>query len=142
MRCASRVRYPGALRFAHDSFVAEPRGFAAGDVKRSKAEAVLKFTSRLPHADTLRVTGIPESVLSLSALAAIKEAEVILCCVDNASARYAAAFVARLYLKPILDDFGASGLPGLRVVDAGVRDNCRLCSLPLLGDSGLGSFKG
>jgi hypothetical protein len=46
---------------------------------------------------------IPESILSLRALIAIKQADFLVCCVDDAAARLMAATLAKLYLRPLLD---------------------------------------
>lgn len=105
--------------------------FAAVDVAATKAEAVRNFAMQLPRSDSLRINGIAESVFALPALAAIKQADLIISCVDNAAARYAVAFLARVYMKPILD-VGTGILNGRdRPMGADIRlvlpDRCLLC---------------
>jgi hypothetical protein len=114
----------------------EPHSLAEGDfaersVALGKAEASRAFVMSLPHADTLRVSGLSESVFALPSLGAIKKSDVLICCVDNAAARYAAAFLAKLYLKPMLD-IGTGILNGRdRPMGADIRlvlpDRCLLC---------------
>ena len=50
--------------------------------------------------EILRVT---ESVLDWHAMAVIKQMDMIACCVDNPTARFAASFLAALYARPLLD---------------------------------------
>ena len=81
----------------------EMDGVGPGDLNLRKVHAVNRF---LEHEDLL--TGGPavmvaDSVLALSALAAVKNADLLICCVDNALARLAANFLATLYLKPFVD---------------------------------------
>jgi hypothetical protein len=59
-------------------------------------------------------------VLSLEGLAALKEAQVIVCCVDSAEARFAVNFAAQLYLKPLLD-IGTAVLDGADLGDTARR---------------------
>lgn len=105
--------------------------FLEADLQSRKAHASRDFVLALPHAATLRVQGIAESVFALPALAAIKKADMLVCCVDNAAARYATALLAKLYLKPLLDiGTGVLNGPG-RPMGADIRlvlpDQCLLC---------------
>ncbi len=105
--------------------------FAEADLASSKAVAVQNFMMRLPRAEGLEITGIAESVFALPALAAIKQADMVICCVDNAAARHAAAFLAKIYMKPILDvGTGILNTPQ-RPMGADIRlvlpDRCLLC---------------
>jgi hypothetical protein len=49
------------------------------------------------------VSAIQKSVLSLPALIAAKESDVLICAADNPTAHLATAVLANLYLKPLLD---------------------------------------
>ena len=51
----------------------------------------------------LKVEPIAEPVSSLRALEAAKRADLLVACVDDEAARLAAAVLAKLYLKPLLD---------------------------------------
>lgn len=48
-------------------------------------------------------TVVVDTILSFSALLALKPTDIIVCCVDNSAARWATACIAALYLKPLLD---------------------------------------
>jgi len=84
-------------------------------------------------ASRLRVTPIAESVSSLRALEAVKRADLLIACVDDEAARLAAAVLAKLYLKPLLDiGTGVFEAPGNgRQIGADIRlvmpDECLLC---------------
>ncbi len=75
------------------------------DLGKPKVEAISAYLH--PHPFTLSpfhpFTTVPDSILSLSSLVAIKRTDILFCCVDNAVARLATAFLAKLYLKIILD---------------------------------------
>jgi len=76
-------------------------GVGLSDVGRPKVEALAEHLRSLPAAP--EVTAVRASVLDWSALAALKPCDVLICCVDNPAARLATAFLAALYLKPLLD---------------------------------------
>jgi hypothetical protein len=104
------------------------------DVGRPKAEALARaLTASLPGLERL-VEPVPESVLSLPGLAALKQADLVVDCADRGSARLATAFLAALYLKPLLDiGTGVLAAPGpaSRQMGADVRlvlpGRCLLC---------------
>jgi hypothetical protein len=73
---------------------------AHSEVGRPKAEAA---AARISQDMASELQPICDSIYSLPSLVAIKEADVVVCCVDNAAARLAVDFLAKLYLKPILD---------------------------------------
>jgi len=86
------------------------------------------------------VTGIPpsasplaDSVTTLRALAAVKEADMVISCVDHDGARLASNALASLYAKPLLDiGTGIFGSQQGRQMGADVRlllpgDRCLLC---------------
>jgi molybdopterin/thiamine biosynthesis adenylyltransferase len=69
------------------------------DVPLFKVEALARRLRR----DNQEVVPVPESVVSLRALVAVKLADVLISCADNGTARLATALLAKLYLKPLLD---------------------------------------
>lgn len=73
---------------------------AHAEIDRHKAEAV---ANRISQDMSYELQPICESIFSLSSLLAIKEADVVICCVDNAAARLGVDFLAKLYIKPLLD---------------------------------------
>ncbi len=80
----------------------------AADVGRHKVDAVADHLNRYGplgrHSDQdLPVHPVPESILSLAGLIAAKQADVLFCCVDDPAARLATAFIATLYLRPLID---------------------------------------
>ena len=123
----------------------EPHSLAEGDfgatvVSHAKVEAAKDFVLSIPHSEGLRVVGFAESVYALPALGAIKAADVVICCVDNAEARYATALLAKVYLKPLLD-IGTGILNGPdRPMGADIRlvlpDRCLLCFGGIAGLAG------
>ena len=84
-------------------------------------------------APRLKVEPIAEPVSSLRALEAARRADLLITCVDDEAARLAAAVLARLYLKPLLDIgtgvFEAAG--NRRQMGADIRlvmpEECLLC---------------
>lgn len=68
---------------------------------RSKVEALADQLRTLP--DPPQIEAVVASVLDWTALAALKRYDLFVCCVDNPTARYAATFLATLYLRPLLD---------------------------------------
>jgi hypothetical protein len=90
-----------------DPDVIEPHnlGEMVGDLDGSlggaKAAAIAERLRRFGLGT--EVKAVTASVQSLDALFALKEADVVISCPDNPSARLATAGVAALYLKPILD---------------------------------------
>jgi hypothetical protein len=86
-----------------------------------------------------RPVAVGESLLSLSALVAVKRADILICCVDNPAARLGASVLAKFYLKPIVDigtgilnKQGTGGLGRSMQMGADIRlvlpDRCLLCS--------------
>jgi hypothetical protein len=83
--------------------VGEMEAVTLADVGRAKVEAIADFLRAHAPRASQPLIPIADSVLALSALAAVKRAAVLFCCVDNPTARLATAFLAALYLKPLLD---------------------------------------
>jgi hypothetical protein len=81
----------------------EMDGVTLSDVGRAKVHAVADTLRSRFAGTTSSVIAVPDSILSLSALVAVKQTDVLFCCVDNAGARLSAALLAALYLKPLLD---------------------------------------
>ena len=73
------------------------------DVGRPKVEAVAERLEEFWPGRKTSVRRVAASILALESLLAVKDAEFIVCCVDNAAARLATSFLATLYLKPMLD---------------------------------------
>jgi hypothetical protein len=73
------------------------------DLGCAKVVAVTSALRGRPGGADSVLEPVAESVLSLAALAGVKRSDVLVCCVDNATARLAAAFLAALYLRPLLD---------------------------------------
>lgn len=69
-----------------------------GQLKTSALSDSLRVVNPLAQ-----IEAIPESVTSLAALPALKEADVLICAVDHDGARWACGLFASLYLKPMLD---------------------------------------
>ena len=98
--------------------IGEMDAVTAADVGRNKAEAVADHLNRYGplacHPDQEpSVHPVPESILSLAGLIAAKQADVLFCCVDDAAARLATAFIATLYLRPLIDVGTGITTPGL-----------------------------
>ena len=83
--------------------VGEMEGVDLDDLRRTKVAAVADHLRQQWPPGRSTVEAVPESVLSLSALVAIKRADWVFCCVDHAAARLATALLAALYLKPMTD---------------------------------------
>jgi molybdopterin/thiamine biosynthesis adenylyltransferase len=100
------------------------------DVPSLKVDALAeRLWHSVPH---LRVSSIPESALSSRALVALKGTDLFVSSVDNGSARYTAAMLAKLYLRPLLDiGTGILGAGTSRQLGADIRlilpDRCLLC---------------
>lgn len=75
-------------------------GTSYGDIGRPKVQAVAEHLR-------LFACGVPEplsvAVTTGRAIAALREADFICCCVDDATARLATGTLATLFLKPLLD---------------------------------------
>ena len=75
-------------------------GTSYGDIGRPKVQAVAQhlrlFACRVPEP-------ISQAVTTGTAIAALREADFICCCVDDATARLATCALATLFLKPLLD---------------------------------------
>ena len=110
----------------------EMEGVDLDDLRRTKVAAVADHLRRQRLPGPAAIETVPESVLSLSALVAIKRADWVFCCVDHAAARLATAFLAALYLKPMIDiGTGILQEGAQRVMGASVRlvepGRCLLC---------------
>lgn len=68
---------------------------------KPKVDALAESLRLLP--DAPHIEPLVASVRDWSALSALKEYEIFVCCVDNPAARFAATFLATLYLRPLLD---------------------------------------
>jgi molybdopterin/thiamine biosynthesis adenylyltransferase len=73
------------------------------DIGRPKAVAVVDRLRREQLRNDAVLEAIGESVTSLRSLTAIKRADLVVCCVDNPAARLATAYLATVYLKPLVD---------------------------------------
>jgi len=51
----------------------------------------------------IHITSLPQSVITMEAVMLVKEADVLICCVDNDAARLVAGALACVYAKPLLD---------------------------------------
>ena len=88
---------------------------------------------------------VPAGALSLPALAAVKDADIVICAVDNALARLAAGFLAQVYLRPLLD-LGTGIFRDREHAGADVRliwpNGCLLCLGGVASDaSGAGDWR-
>lgn len=86
--------------------IGEMDAVTPNDIGQPKAHAVASFLRTyavLPNSRCHQLVDLPDSIFSLSAFVAVKQADLLLCCVDDAAARLAATFLATLYLKPLLD---------------------------------------
>jgi len=110
------------------------------DIGQNKALAVARSLQRYSNVPRSDVVAIPESVFSLSSLGALKLSDMVVCCTDNPASRIATDFIAKLYLKPLLD-VGTGVLPGQsgNRIGADIRfvlpERCLLC---VGGVAGLG----
>jgi hypothetical protein len=107
-------------------------GVTEGDVGRHKVSGILGSLAAV--SSFLQAAYIvPDSITTLRALVAVKEADVLITCVDHDSARMAAAVIASLYAKPLLEiGTGILGSGDQRRMGADVRltlpgDRCLLC---------------
>jgi molybdopterin/thiamine biosynthesis adenylyltransferase len=119
--------------------VGEMDAVTQGDVGRRKVDAVREALRRDAPGEC-RVDAVAESVLALPGLVAAKQADVLFCCVDDPGARLAAACLAALYLRPLVDV--GSGIffePGGRRMGGDVRLVLPGCCLLCLG--GVGDFE-
>jgi hypothetical protein len=83
--------------------IGESAGLTLRDLASPKPLSLAALIRRETSPDALRLDALAGSVVSLSALVSLKSADFIVCCVDNAAARIAADFFAKLYLKPLVD---------------------------------------
>lgn len=108
----------------------------AQDVGKPKVEAVAAHLRRV--VDPLSVFSFPESVLSAGGIRLIKEADILICCVDNDAVRLAVGGFASIYAKPFLDigtgifDFNRSSRERNLEIGADIRlilpaEGCLLC---------------
>ena len=81
----------------------EMDGVRADDVGQPKVHALAVSLCAQGPGPAPRIVAVPESVLALQSLAALKRTDLIICGVDSAAARLATASLAVLYLKPLLD---------------------------------------
>ena len=112
------------------------------DVGLPKVDALaIGFRVQTPE-ESPPLAALQESAESLAASAAAKQADILVSCVDNPSARLLAAWTAKLYLKPLLDvgtgifytQSAARRLGGdVRLV---LPDRCLLCWGGIAGSSG------
>lgn len=110
----------------------EMDGVGIHDIGGFKASALHASLEREGLLEGPTVCAISESVTSFSPLSAIKHADLLVCCVDNVSARLSTAILAKLYLKPLVDiGTGVLRLAGGIRIGADVRlvlpDRCLLC---------------
>lgn len=99
------------------------------DLGKPKVEAVAQH---LRTHFACEVNPLVDSILSFSMLAKVKRTDVVVCCVDNPAARLASAFLATLYLKPLLDIGTGIFFQGqMRTMGADIRlvlpGRCLLC---------------
>jgi hypothetical protein len=73
------------------------------DLGRRKAVAVAVASQRQSLRSDLAIEAVEASVLSVRALRALQEADLLVCAVDNPAARLYTACLAVLYLRPLLD---------------------------------------
>jgi molybdopterin/thiamine biosynthesis adenylyltransferase len=112
------------------------------DLGCAKVEAVTSALRGRPGGADSVLEPVAESALSLSALAGVKRSDVLVCCVDNGAARLAAAFLAALYLRPLLDvGTGIFRVGEVRRMGADVRlvlpgAGCLLCQGGIAGLEG------
>jgi hypothetical protein len=107
-------------------------GVEACDVGRYKTSALADFLIHYTSAASARFRAIHESVFSLPALVELKASDFLFCCVDNAPARLGTSFLAKLYLKPMIDiGTGILRAGARQTMGADVRlvlpDRCLLC---------------
>lgn len=133
----SLVRLPiGGLTLI-DADVLEPHnlGEMAGvrpqQLGQSKVEAVAANARRDALHPTLRIRTVDTSVLSMAALAALKEADLLISVPDSPAARLYVGCVAALYARPLLD-IGTAVLSGDTGPEMGadvrlVVDGCLQC---------------
>jgi len=85
--------------------VGEMSGVCDGDVGDQKTAAFASFlrqSNKSRNPSDLVVKAVPSSVTSMNSLAALKNADFVFCCVDNATEKLAASFLAATYLKPLI----------------------------------------
>ena len=81
---------------------ADPRDPRSGRlVGRRKAEALAEQIRAMPGAPLVHTVAAP--LQDWATLPAVKQADVLVTCVDNAASRLAAAFLSVIYLKPLID---------------------------------------
>jgi len=92
----------------------------AQDLGQPKVQALAQCIQRQDLGISQTAETIAETVLSFSALVALKATDVVFCCVDNPAARLITACIAVLYLKPIID-LGTGVLNAAHLPRAGLR---------------------
>lgn len=132
--------------FVEEHNVGEMCAVAVADIGQRKIDAMARKARSwdLPSAPSF--TLVRYSVMSIAAAAAIKACDAIVSCVDNAQARFATDYLAKLYLKPLID-VGAGVLAATaedRALGADVRlllpERCLMCfggiagATPALGE--------
>lgn len=68
---------------------------------RFKVEALAEYLQALP--DPPQIETMARDVMDWEAQCALRRSEILISCVDNATARYAISFIASLYHRPLLD---------------------------------------
>lgn len=107
-------------------------GVTARDVGRLKVNAVQESLGAMSGSFQV-AHPLPDSITTLRALLAVKEADLLLACVDHDGARLATGVLASLYAKPLLDiGTGIFGTGETRRMGGDVRlilpgDRCLIC---------------
>jgi hypothetical protein len=78
-------------------------GVSTEHVGMAKTEVLARMLSGAGGRRLSRLSAVAGSISSQAGLVAAKGTDVLICCVDHPTARAAAAFLAKLYLKPLLD---------------------------------------
>ncbi|MBI2201218.1 MAG: ThiF family adenylyltransferase [Armatimonadetes bacterium] len=109
----------------------ESAGLTEADLGRPKVEAVAAALASLAATHPEVVT-VPGSITSLQALHAAQACDLLVSCVDHDGARLAAAILATLFCKPLLEiATGVHGQGAARQLGADVRlvlpGQCLLC---------------
>jgi molybdopterin/thiamine biosynthesis adenylyltransferase len=110
----------------------EMDGVTAGDVGRTKVDALAEHLRGLAQPVPLEVTAVPRPLAERPALAMARRCDVLVCCADNDAARLTAALVATLDHRVLLDvgtgvRFAAERILGLDVRLIVPGDGCLLC---------------
>lgn len=89
--------------FVEKHNLGEMDGVELGDVGLHKIVAVAQNAKSYNLSAMPSFTLVKQSVMAVTAVAALKDCDMLVSCVDNAMARFAGDYVAKLYLKPLLD---------------------------------------